>query len=106
MITAPLAQFRPRLAALLLSFLPAVGSAAELAPEFHVRGCEFTPERITYYFEGRIVNTVDARLVPDHGDMSIWLTTIASPLGKTDAVDESRLPVHAVFDYVRYYAKP
>ena len=52
------------------------------------------------------MNTVDARLVPDHGDMSIWLTTIASPLGKTDAVDESRLPVHAVFDYVRYYAKP
>lgn len=76
------------------------------AAAFHVWGCEFTPEKITYYFEGRIVNTVDARLVPDHGDMSIWLTTIASPLGKTDAVDESRLPVHAVFDYVRYYAKP
>ncbi len=73
--------------------------------EFHVWGCEFTPEKITYYFEGRIVNTVDARLVPDHGDMSIWLTVIASPLGQTDAVDESRIPVFAVFDYVRFYAK-
>ena len=73
--------------------------------DFHVWGCEFTPEKITYYFDGRIVNTVDARLVPDHGDMSIWLTVIASPLGKTDAVDESRLPVYAVFDYVRFYTK-
>jgi hypothetical protein len=43
--------------------------------------------------------------VPDHGDMSIWLTVIAAPLGPTDAVDESRLPLFAVFDYVRYYAK-
>jgi lysophospholipase L1-like esterase len=74
--------------------------------DFHVWGCEFTPDKITYYFDGRIVNTVDARLVPDHGDMSIWLTVIASPLGKTDSVDESRLPVYAVFDYVRFYSKP
>ena len=73
--------------------------------DFHVWGCEFTPEKVTYYFDGRIVNTVDAKLVPDHGDMSIWLTVIASPLGSTAAVDESRLPVYAVFDYVRYYAK-
>ena len=51
------------------------------------------------------MNTVDARLVPDHGDMSIWLTVIASPLGQTDAVDESRLPVYAVFDYIRFYEK-
>ncbi len=74
--------------------------------DFHVWACEFTPEKITYYFDGRIVNTVDAKLVPDHGDMSIWLTVIAAPLGPTDAVDPSRLPVFAVFDYVRFYAKP
>ena len=73
--------------------------------DFHVWACEFTSEKIIYYFDGRIVNTVDAKLVPDHGDMSIWLTVIAAPLGPTDAVDESRLPVFAVFDYVRYYAK-
>jgi lysophospholipase L1-like esterase len=73
--------------------------------DFHVWACEFTPEKITYYFDGRIVNTVDARLVPDHGDMSIWLTVIAAPLGPTDAVDDRRLPVFAVFDYVRFYAK-
>ena len=73
--------------------------------DFHVWACEFTPEKITYYFDGRIVNTVDAKLVPDHGDMSIWLTVIAAPLGPTDAVDDSRLPVYAVFDYVRFYAR-
>ena len=73
--------------------------------DFHVWGCEFTPEKITYYFDGRTVLVNDAKQIPDHGDMSIWLTVIASPLGQTDAVDESKLPVFAVFDYVRYYEK-
>jgi hypothetical protein len=77
----------------------------DLAADFHIWGCEFTPEKITYYFDGRIVLVNDATTLPDHGDMSIWLTTIASPLGNTRAVDESRLPVYAVYDYVRFYAK-
>jgi lysophospholipase L1-like esterase len=77
----------------------------DLAADFHIWGCEFTPEKITYYFDGRIVLVNDATTIPDHGDMSIWLTTIASPLGNTRAVDESRLPVYAVYDYVRFYAK-
>lgn len=77
----------------------------DLAADFHVWGCEFTPEKITYYFDGRIVLVNDATTIPDHGDMSIWLTTIASPLGNTRAVDESRLPVFAVYDYVRFYAR-
>lgn len=78
----------------------------DLAADFHVWGCEFTPEKITYYFDGRVVLENDARLIPDHGDMSIWLTMIAAPLGATDAVDDSSLPVHAVFDYVRFYTRP
>lgn len=76
----------------------------DLAADFHVWGCEFTPEKITYYFDGRVVLENDARLIPDHGDMSIWLTMIAAPLGPTDAVDDSALPVYAAFDYVRFYA--
>ena len=72
---------------------------------FHTWGCEFTPEKVTYYFDGRIVLVNDATVIPDHGDMSIWLTVIASPLGKTDSVEESRLTVYAVFDYVRFYSK-
>ena len=73
--------------------------------DFHVWGCEFTPEKITYYFDGRIVHVNDAKLIPEHGDMSIWLTMIAAPLGPTSTVDESRLPVFAVYDYVRFYEK-
>ena len=38
-----------------------------------------------------------------HGDASIWLTTIAAPLGGTDTVDVAKLPSAAIFDYVRYY---
>ncbi len=78
----------------------------DLAADFHVWGCEFTPEKVTYYFDGRIVLVNDATTIPDHGEMSLWLTTIASPLGNTRAVDDTALPAYAVFDYVRFYAKP
>jgi hypothetical protein len=77
----------------------------DLAADFHVWGCEFTPQKITYYFDGRLVLVNDATTIPDHGDMSLWLTTIASPLGNTRNVDERRLPVYAVYDYVRFYEK-
>ncbi len=73
--------------------------------EFHTWACEFTPERIVYYFDGKVVHINPVTKLPDHGDMNVWLTTIASPLGGTDAVDESRLPVFAVYDYVRVYQK-
>jgi beta-glucanase (GH16 family) len=72
---------------------------------FHLWACEFTPERVVYYFDGRPVLLNDVTKLPDHGDMSVWLTTIAAPLGATSAVDENRLPVYAVYDYVRVYEK-
>jgi hypothetical protein len=37
--------------------------------------------------------------------MSIWFPVIASPLGSIAAVDESGLPVYAVCDHDRYYAR-
>ena len=37
------------------------------------------------------------------GDVNIWLTSVASQLGHTDAVDRSRLPGHVYYDYVRDY---
>jgi beta-glucanase (GH16 family) len=70
----------------------------------HVFGCLYTPEQVTYYLDGQPVQTVDASKLP-HGDLHIWLTSIASYLGKTDGVDESRLPGQVLFDYVRFYAK-
>lgn len=75
----------------------------DLSAEFHVWGCEFKPETVKFYFDGKLVQTVDATAFP-HGEMHIWLTTIASSLGGTKAVDDSKLPSAAEYDYVRYYA--
>lgn len=71
---------------------------------YHVFGCLYSPEKVTYYLDGREVQTVDVSQLP-HGDLHVWLTSIASHLGKTDKVDESRLPGKVLLDYVRYYAK-
>jgi hypothetical protein len=73
-----------------------------LSDDFHVFGCEFTPSVINFYFEGKLVRTVDASK-QKHNDSNIWLTTIASYLGSTDSVADSKLPSAAIFDYVRYY---
>jgi hypothetical protein len=69
-----------------------------------VWGCEFTPETIKYFFDSKVVQTVDATKFP-HGDLHIWLTTIASHLGSTKKVDDSQLPAAAEYDYVRFYEK-
>jgi beta-glucanase (GH16 family) len=75
-----------------------------LSAGFHVWGCEFTPETVKYFFDGKLVQTVDATWFP-HAEQNIWLTTIASWLGMTCAVDETKLPAAAEFDYVRFYEK-
>jgi beta-glucanase (GH16 family) len=54
----------------------------DLAAEFHVWGCEFTPQRIDYYFDGRLIQSRDATVIP-HGPQNIWLTSVAAPLGGT-----------------------
>jgi len=77
-------------------------STPNLSNDFHVWACEFTPQEVKFYFEGQLVRTLDATK-QTHGDASIWLTTIAAPLGDTDTVDVAKLPSAAVFDYVRYY---
>ncbi len=78
-----------------------VVTMASLA-EFHVFGCEYTPQTVKYFLDGQLVQTVNVSALP-HGDLHVWLTSIASFLGKTDAVDESKLPGRVLFDYVRYY---
>lgn len=76
----------------------------DLSAEFHTFGCEFTPETVKYFFEGKLVGTVAVTNFA-HGDQHIWLTTIASPLGKSKVVDETKLPATAEYDYVRFYEK-
>ena len=76
----------------------------DLSADFHTFGCEFTPEQVTYFLDGKVVQTIPATEFP-HGEQNIWLTSIASWLGKTKAVDDARLPTTAEFDYVRFYQK-
>lgn len=76
----------------------------DLSADFHVFACEFTPQTCKYYFDGKLVQTVDATKFP-HSDQHIWLTTIASQLGNTKAVDETKLPAAAEYDYVRFFSK-
>ena len=76
----------------------------DLSADFHVFGCEFTPETVKYFFDDKLVQTVVATNFT-HGDQNIWLTTIASQLGGTKAVDDTKLPAAAQYDYVRFYEK-
>jgi beta-glucanase (GH16 family) len=73
-----------------------------LTDDFHVFGCEYTPTAIKYFFDGALVQTVDATALPQ-GDLNIWLTSIASYLGSTTNVDDSQLPAVAQFDYARFF---
>ena len=73
-----------------------------LTADFHVFGCEFTPTTIRYFFDGALVQTVDATLFA-HPDLNIWLTSVAAPLGGTTSVDDTQLPAVAQFDYARFY---
>lgn len=73
-----------------------------LSAEFHVWGCELRKDKANYYFDGQLVQSVDANSLP-HDPVNIWLTTIASHLGGTTTVDDNQLPSAAIFDYVRYY---
>lgn len=73
-----------------------------LHADFHVLGCEFTPTKIRYFFEGALVQTVDATQFA-HNDMNIWLTSVAANLGGTTNVDDSMLPNVAEYEYARFF---
>ena len=72
--------------------------------DYHVYGCEYTPAVVKYFFDGELVQTVDISSLPQ-GKVNIWLTSIGSSLGDIESVDDSRLPGHVDFDYVRFYRK-
>lgn len=73
-----------------------------LSEDFHVFGCEFTPKTVKYFFDGALAQTVDVSKI-EHGEQHIWLTSIASSLGGTKAVDDEKLPGIAEYDYVRFF---
>jgi beta-glucanase (GH16 family) len=76
-----------------------------LAEDYHVWACEFTADDIRFFFDGQIVQQLDAKQ-SQHGDMHVWLTMIAAPyLGGVKAVDDTRLPAEASYDYVRVFVR-
>lgn len=76
----------------------------DLSAGFHIWGCEILPDKVHYYFDGTLVQSINTSALP-FGEVNIWLTTIASPLGNTTAVDDQQLPSYAVFDYIRFYKR-
>ncbi len=76
----------------------------DLSADFHVFGCEFTPETVKFFMDGVLVETVDATKFP-HSDQNVWVSSIASHMGNTPKVDDSALPQEALFDYVRVFTK-
>lgn len=79
-----------------------------LADDFHVWGCEFTPREIRSYFDGKLVGVTHVTSF-QHDVMSIWLTTVGwakLPWAPQLKIDDSALPASADFDYVRFFTKP
>ena len=73
-----------------------------LPVDFPAWSCEFTRKSLNCFCEGKLVQrVVITNFVPSEGQ--ICLTTIASYLGHTEAVDDNKLPAAAEFDYVRLY---
>jgi beta-glucanase (GH16 family) len=79
----------------------------DFAADFHVWGCEFTPDRLRFFLDGKFTHSADAAQfahLPEH----IWLSCVAAPYGRpvrTDKVDDSHLPAESMFDWVRVYQK-
>lgn len=72
--------------------------------EFHVYGMEFTETHVRYYFDGKLVSETEFPATRyKHNDVNIWLTGLGTFLGKTKAVDDSRLPEQVTVDYVRFF---
>ncbi|WP_159083997.1 glycoside hydrolase family 16 protein [Saccharobesus litoralis] len=77
-----------------------------LLTDFHVIGMEFTETTLRYFFDGKLMKeTSFAADRYKHNDVSIWLTVIGTYLGKTQAIDDSRLPEQFQVDYVRFFEK-
>lgn len=67
----------------------------DLSKTYNIFGFEFTPTYLNYYFNGKLVKTVDAQVLPRH-EFYIWLSAIATT---THAASSGKV----FFDYVRAY---
>lgn len=76
-----------------------------LQTEFQELAAWVRADSILYYLNQKVVRKESRKDLP-FGPMHIWLTSIASHLGNTKAVDDSQLPQEARIDWVRYSVLP
>lgn len=82
-----------------------IENAPDTSADFHVWSCEFTPETIRFYFDGRLTKELISAGFP-HDEMNVWFSVIASKLKGDRWVDESKLPNEVLCDYIRIYQHP
>jgi len=82
-----------------------VKAPGDLSQDFHVWGCEFTPQKVRYFVDGEQVASYDAKEII-HDDQSIWIYCFAAPLQRTLHVEDDKLPAEVQIDWVRFYEKP
>lgn len=82
-----------------------IENAPDTSAAFHVWSCEFTPETIRFYFDGRLTKELSSSGF-SHDDMNVWFSVIASKLKGDRWVDESKLPNVVQCDYIRVYQHP
>lgn len=75
-----------------------------LDESFHTWGCEFTAESLNFYFEGKLVKTIDAGKLP-HNPQYVWLSVIPF---RPKLIDDQVPPGHPYgiveYDYFRFFA--
>ncbi|MFJ2959793.1 family 16 glycosylhydrolase [Streptomyces sp. NPDC087270] len=68
---------------------------------WHTYGFEWTEQHVAFYVDGKLAYEAPyPASIDTHDPLNIWLTDIA-----TQTVDDSALPGHCDFDYVRYYQR-
>ncbi len=71
-----------------------------------VCGFEWMPDRISWYLDGKLMHTVDAKDQPlFYSQQALWLTALANT-SMSGSINDSLLPAYSSFEYFRYYAKP
>ncbi len=71
----------------------------DMSAGFHTYGCEYTPEKITFFFDGKPFHSIDPKLFPET-EMNIWLTSVANLKYNDYKIAETDT---AEFDYVRFF---
>ncbi|WP_163174127.1 family 16 glycosylhydrolase [Bacteroides sp. 51] len=72
-----------------------VTTTEDLSQTYNRFGFEFTPDYMNYYYNGRLLKTINTRQLPQH-EQYLWLTCIAN---QPDATPSGTV----YFDYIRWY---